>query len=156
MVVFSPGMRVLCRDAEWLVTRVDSSNSKRDQVVPCIGVDDLTRGHEAVFLTQLDQVIPVDPRKTSLVKDVSGGYAKAKLFLEAQLRQMPLTDTDPHVEGIGAFTSMNYQKEAVQRAIMQLRPRLLLADAVGLGKTIEVGMILSELMERGQDRCRSL
>ena len=51
---------------------------------------------------------------------------------------------------MGAFTPMGYQKEAVQRAIIALRPRLLLADAVGLGKTIEVGMILSELMKRGQ------
>ena len=150
MDVFSPGMRVLCRDAEWLVTRVESASSRQDQVVHCVGADDLTRGHEAAFLTQLDSVLQVDPRQTRLVRDESGGYAQAKLFLEAQLRQMPLTDPDPHVEGMGAFTPMAYQKEAVQRAIMQLRPRLLLADAVGLGKTIEVGMILSELMKRGQ------
>ena len=143
-------MRILCRDAEWLVTRVDSASSRQDQIVHCVGADDLTRGHEAAFLTQLDKIDPVDPRRTRLVRDESGGYAQAKLFLEAQLRQMPLTDPDPHVEGMGAFTPMAYQKEAVQRAIMQLRPRLLLADAVGLGKTIEVGMILSELMKRGQ------
>jgi ERCC4-related helicase len=150
MTVFSPGMRILCRDAEWLVTRVDAASSQQDQVVHCVGADDLTRGHEAAFLTQLDKIDPVDPRNTTLVRDESGGYAQAKLFLEAQLRQMPLTDPDPHVEGMGAFRPMAYQTEAVQRAIMQLRPRLLLADAVGLGKTIEVGMILSELMKRGQ------
>jgi type I site-specific restriction endonuclease len=150
MAVFSPGMRILCRDAEWLVTRVDSASSQQDQVVHCVGADDLTRGHEAAFLTQLDRIDPVDPRKTKLVRDETGGYAQAKLFLEAQLRQIPLTDPDPHVEGMGAFRPMAYQIEAVQRAIMQLRPRLLLADAVGLGKTIEVGMILSELMKRGQ------
>ncbi|NEX19867.1 DEAD/DEAH box helicase [Thiorhodococcus mannitoliphagus] len=142
-------MRVLCRDAEWLVTRVEAA-SRRDQVLYCVGADDLTRGHETAFLTQLEQIEPVDPRRTRLVPDASGGYARAKLFLEAQLRQMPLTDPDPHVDGMGAFTPMGYQKEAVQRAIAQLRPRLLLADAVGLGKTIEVGMILSELMKRGQ------
>jgi len=61
-----------------------------------------------------------------------------------------MAEPNPHVEGMGAITPMAYQKEAVQRAIMQLRPRLLLADAVGFGKTIEVGMILSELMKRGQ------
>jgi len=150
MGVLSPGMRILCRDAEWLVTRVDSASSRQAQVVHCVGADDLTRGHEAAFLTQLDKIEPVDPRRTKLVRDESGGYAQAKLFLEAQLRQMPLTDPDSHVEGMGAFSPMAYQREAVQRAIMQLRPRLLLADAVGLGKTIEVGMILSELIKRGQ------
>jgi ERCC4-related helicase len=150
MAVFTPGMRVLCRDAECLVTRVESAGDQHHQIVYCIGADELTRGHETAFLTQLDTLIPIDPAKTKLVLDRSGGYARAKLFLEAQLRQMPLTDPQPHVEGMGAFEPMNYQREAVQRAIAQLRPRLLLADAVGLGKTIEVGMILSELMKRGQ------
>ncbi|MEE2732965.1 MAG: DEAD/DEAH box helicase [Pseudomonadota bacterium] len=150
MKVFSPGMRVECRSAEWLVTRVDPANNNNDQIVWCVGVDDLVRGHEAAFLTQLETIREVDPKKTRLVRDESNNYSKSKLYLEAQLRQMPLTDPHPHVEGMGAFTPMNYQKEAVQRALSQLRPRLLLADQVGLGKTIEVGMILSELMRRGQ------
>lgn len=150
MIVYTPGMRVLCRDAEWLVTQVKTANSNHDQIIYCVGTDDLTRGHHTAFLTQLDKITPVDPRKTRLVPDESGSYNKAKLFLEAQLRQMPLTDPEPHVEGMGAFKPMAFQEEAVTRAIMQLRPRLLLADAVGLGKTIEVGMIVSELMKRGQ------
>lgn len=152
MPIYTPGMRIECRNAEWLVHRVETANSVQDQIIYCVGADDLTRGHEAAFLTQLEKITPVDPRKTKLVRDESGSYNKSKLFLEAQLRQMPLTDPDPHVDGIGAFKPMNYQKEAVQRAISQLRPRLLLADAVGLGKTIEVGMILSELIKRGQGK----
>ena len=51
---------------------------------------------------------------------------------------------------MGVFKPMKFQIQAVEWALRQLRPRLLLADAVGLGKTIEVGMILSELMRRGR------
>lgn len=150
-VVPTPGMRVLCRDAEWLVTRVDpSDHNHQNHAVHCIGVDDLVRGHEAIFLTQLDEIEPVDPRNTRLVTDQSSGYRLAKLFLEAQLRQMPATGVEPDMKGMGAFKPMNFQVQTVQWALRQLRPRLLLADAVGLGKTIQVGMILSELMRRGR------
>jgi ERCC4-related helicase len=108
------------------------------------------RGHEAIFLTQLDTIEPVDPRNTKLVRDSSSGYKLAKLFLEAQLRQMPATGVEPDMKSMGAFKPMNFQVQTVQWALRQLRPRLLLADAVGLGKTIQVGMILSELMRRGR------
>jgi ERCC4-related helicase len=147
--LITPGMRVLCRDAEWLVTEVHAE--KTFQTVRCVGADDLVRGHEAAFLTLLDEIIPIDPRATKLIRD--GGIKhldRARLFLEAQLRQMPLTDPEPRLDGMGAFKPMDYQKEAVHRALLQMRPRLLLADQVGLGKTIEVGMIISELMRRGR------
>ena len=150
-VSFAPGMRVLCRDAEWLVTKVDPSDTEnRHFAVACTGADDLVRGFETVFLTQLDQLQPVDPRDTELEADLSAGFEKAKLFLEAQLRQMPMTDMHPVPEGMGAFEPMRYQIEVVEKALRQMRPRLLLADAVGLGKTIEVGMIVSELIARGR------
>ena len=89
--LITPGMRVLCRDAEWLVTKVDAE--KNFQTVRCVGADDLVRGHEAAFLTLLDNVIPIDPRATKLVRDDGPRHLdRARLFLEAQLRQMPLTD----------------------------------------------------------------
>ena len=147
----APGMRVLCRDAEWLVTRVDPSDTAHNHyAVHCVGADDLVRGHQAIFLTQLDRIDPVDPCNTKLVPDQSSGYRLAKLFLEAQLRQMPATGLEPDLVNIGAFTTLNFQVQAVRLALAQLRPRLLLADTVGLGKTIQVGMILSELMRRGR------
>ncbi|MEA3332661.1 MAG: helicase-related protein, partial [Pseudomonadota bacterium] len=106
--------------------------------------------HEAIFLTQLDEIIPVDPRNTKLIKDNSNGYKLSKLFLGAQLRQMPTSGIKPELDGLGVFKPMKFQVETVSRALKQLRPRLLLADAVGLGKTIQVGMILTELMRRGR------
>ncbi len=148
---FAPGMRVLCRDAEWLVTRVEYSDfAHNNHAVHCIGADDLVRGHEAIFLTQLDTIEPVDPRATKLIQDESNGFKLSKLFLEAHLRQMPATGTTPDLVGMGVFKAMDFQVQTVDYALKQLRPRLLLADAVGLGKTIQVGMILSELMRRGR------
>lgn len=147
----APGMRVLCRDAEWLVQRINASNEAGTQhAVQVVGVDELVRGYQAIFLTQLDKIESVDPRKTRLIADNSNGFRRSKLFLEAQLRQMPAAGEEADLEGLGAFDPMPFQIIAVKRSLEQLRPRLLLADAVGLGKTIQVGMILTELMRRGR------
>jgi hypothetical protein len=80
MEQLTPGARVLCRDAEWLVTRkepVSADNSRF--AIHCLGVDDLVRGHEAIFLTDLDELEPIDPRDTELVPDMSGGCKLSKL-----------------------------------------------------------------------------
>lgn len=151
LAALAPGMRVLCRDAEWLVKRVDPSDyANRHFAVHCVGADELVRGHDAIFLTQLDKIEPVDPRQTRLVSDESSGYRLSKLFLEAQLRRMPATGEIPDLEHMGVFDPMRFQVQTVEWALSQLRPRLLLADAVGLGKTIQVGMILTELLRRGR------
>jgi ERCC4-related helicase len=151
VLTLAPGMRILCRDAEWLVQRVEASNDAgTEYAVHVVGVDDLVRGHQSIFLTQLDRIEAVNPRKTKLVPDNSNGFRRAKLFLEAQLRQMPAAGEEPDLVGLGAFDPMSFQVTSVRRALEQLRPRLLLADAVGLGKTIQVGMILTELMRRGR------
>ncbi|BBO85599.1 ATP-dependent helicase [Desulfosarcina ovata subsp. sediminis] len=146
----TPGARILCRDAEWLITKADSIDFEDNFAIHCVGIDDLVRGHQSIFLTQLDDIAPVDPTRTKLIKDDSNGYKLSKLFLEAHLRQVPATGIEPNFDGLGVFKRMQFQKDTVRRALQQLRPRLLLADAVGLGKTIQVGMILSELMRRGR------
>ncbi|PYP83844.1 MAG: hypothetical protein DMF61_21735 [Blastocatellia bacterium AA13] len=46
-------------------------------------------------------------------------------------------------------TSYWYQIETVRKVLKQFRGRVLLADEVGLGKTIEAGMVLKEYVLRG-------
>ncbi|HXR36277.1 MAG TPA: SNF2-related protein [Candidatus Binataceae bacterium] len=52
----------------------------------------------------------------------------------------------PHLHGIETF---RHQVETVRKVLRQFRGRVLLADEVGLGKTIEAGMVLKEYLLRG-------
>ena len=47
------------------------------------------------------------------------------------------------------FTPFDYQLQAARSALRRMRGRAVLADEVGLGKTIEAGLILAELRLRG-------
>jgi superfamily II DNA or RNA helicase len=55
----------------------------------------------------------------------------------------------PTLRGVEAYW---YQTEAVRKVLKQFRGRVLLADEVGLGKTIEAGMALKEYLMRGMAR----
>ena len=52
----------------------------------------------------------------------------------------------PHLNGVEPLL---YQIETVRKVLKQFRGRVLLADEVGLGKTIEAGMVLKEYAMRG-------
>ncbi|MGM0682425.1 MAG: SNF2-related protein, partial [Thermodesulfobacteriota bacterium] len=52
----------------------------------------------------------------------------------------------PLLPGIESFW---YQEETVRKVLRTFRGRAMLADEVGLGKTIEAGMVLREYIERG-------
>ncbi|MGQ0662284.1 MAG: DEAD/DEAH box helicase [Pseudomonadota bacterium] len=52
----------------------------------------------------------------------------------------------PHLRDVRAYW---YQLETVRKVLRQFRGRVLLADEVGLGKTIEAGMVVKEYMLRG-------
>lgn len=52
----------------------------------------------------------------------------------------------PYLKGIETFW---YQTETVRKVLKQFHGRVLLADEVGLGKTVEAGMVLKEYLMRG-------
>jgi SNF2 family DNA or RNA helicase len=55
----------------------------------------------------------------------------------------------PHLTGVARF---DYQVETVLKVLRGLRGRALLADEVGLGKTVEAGMVIKEMLLRGAAR----
>jgi SNF2-related domain len=118
------------------------------------GLSELVRGTRATFLDSLDEIEVFDPATASLVADDSPSYRRARLWLEATARKtpIPLADRQLTVSTEALATQLAYQQSAVLKALEpdNLRPRILLADAVGLGKTLEIGMILAELARRGR------
>lgn len=56
MVEYSPGMRVIIRDEEWMVKKVERNNIDI-QSLHCIGVSPLVRYRSAIFLTDLEEII---------------------------------------------------------------------------------------------------
>ena len=148
----APGARVLIRDAEWVVRRADHAPDGGYRLV-CDGISELVREREAVFLTTLEPNLRVlDPAETRLVPDPSPGFADSRLWMESQLRQAVPSDERIHVGHRAAMDLVPYQLDPARQALRQPRQRILIADAVGLGKTLEAGVLVSELIARGRGR----
>ncbi|MEU0917222.1 DEAD/DEAH box helicase [Streptomyces cyaneofuscatus] len=147
------GTVIEVRDEEWLV-RSSGLTPSGEIVIEATGASELVRGHRARFLTSLDGMPRVlRPENTRLVHDGSESFRLSRLFLEAVLRKTPL----PQIERRLALTDgflldrMDYQLRPAEKALANpLRPRLLIGDVVGLGKTLEIGILLGELIRRGR------
>ena len=143
---------VKVRDELWLVTNV--TQSVDGFLLKVRGLSDYVRDTTASFYTAIDDVEVFDPAKVEVVPDRSPGYRTTRLWLETTLRQtpVPLYQEELSVADQMLMDPLDYQLTAVRKALSDdnLRPRVLIADAVGLGKTLEIGMILSELIRRGR------
>ncbi|GAA2423343.1 DEAD/DEAH box helicase [Streptomyces glaucus] len=151
--LFPPGAQILVRDEVWLVrnaTRTEHDGAR----VEAVGASDFVRDQEAVFFTALDRIELLDPRRTRLVRDDSPNFRRSRLFLEAVLRKTPLPQSERGLALADSFLldPLPYQQRPAQLALSgrNLRPRMLIADVVGLGKTLEIGLTLAELIRRGR------
>ena len=150
---FPPGARIEVRGAEWLV-RNCAQTAHAGYKITATGVSEFVREESAVFFTALEDPQPVllDPRETRLFEDESPAFADSRLYLEATLRRTPLPQSERGLAMPNSFLldSLTYQQRPAGLALRNLRPRILLADVVGLGKTLEIGLILAELIRRGR------
>ncbi|MBA9002703.1 DEAD/DEAH box helicase [Thermomonospora cellulosilytica] len=148
---FAPGARIEVRDAEWMV-RTCTPTERDGYMIKAVGVSDFVRDEDAVFFTGIDTVKQLRPEDTELVADTTPAFAKSRLFLESVLRRTPLPRTEHGLALADRFLldPLTYQQRPAELALRGLRPRILLADVVGLGKTLEIGLILAELIRRGR------
>ena len=151
MAKYAPGMRVLIRDEEWMIRKCDR-NSFNTFTLQCVGISPLVRDKTAYFLSDLEKITIIDPAKTTLVPDNSARFSRSRLFLESQWRQKIPTDAKLHIGHHAVMDVMPYQLEPAAMSLARPRQRILMADGVGLGKTLEAGILISELIARGKGR----
>jgi superfamily II DNA or RNA helicase len=143
-VVFSPGDLVYARGREWVT--LPSSDDDTLCLRPLAGAEtDVQVIHPAL------EREPVRPARFALpTGDQSATQDGARLLTEALRLSLR--------RGAGPFRSaarLSFEPRAYQLVplLMALRLeiiRLLIADDVGIGKTIEAGLILRELIDRGE------
>ncbi|MBT6143705.1 helicase, partial [bacterium] len=141
---FSPGDLVRARGREWV-----SLPAPRPDVLalrPLSGNET-----DVVILDPALELSTVEAARFDLPDDARPTVqAKAALLADA-LRLTLRRGAGPFRSAAQlAFEPRTYQLVPLLMALRLQVPRLLIADDVGIGKTIEAGLILRELMDRGE------
>ena len=147
---YATGSLVEVRGDVWKVRTIEHDGP--ESCLTCIGVEGISRGREAKFLTNLDNVTTLRPTEIQLQEDTSAAFSHTKLFLEGAFRTTAPTGSTPLLLSRAAIDDLPFQHEPVKRILNMPRSRLLIGDDVGLGKTLEAGIVASELILRGRAR----
>ena len=139
---FRVGDLVRVRGREWVV--LPDSSPDFLQLRPLGGLDEETTG----VLTALESVEPArfEPPQ---IEDL-GSHASSKLLLQAARLSTRAAAGPFRSFGRIACEPRPYQLVPLMMALRQETTRLLIADDVGIGKTIEACLIAKELLERGE------
>lgn len=149
---YAPGERITVRGEDFLIKDVVDNHGK-SKILKTEGISELVRAQTFIFDTSVDKDIEViDPANSNLVPDTSGEYRLTKLFLETHIRNSTVTHKNIIIGHKAAINGAEFQMTPTLKAYKLPRPRLLIADAVGLGKTIEVGVFLAEQIKRGKGK----
>jgi hypothetical protein len=141
---FSPGDLVRARGREWV--NLPSNRDGWLSLRPLSGSE-----NDAVLLNPALELSPVEPARFDMPTDARATVqANAALLAEA-LRLTLRRGAGPFRSAAQiAFEPRIYQLVPLLMALRLPVPRLLIGDDVGIGKTIEAGLILRELMDRGE------
>jgi superfamily II DNA or RNA helicase len=145
---FLPGNLVRARGREWVVQSdsraADGATALR--LRPLGGSD-----HDVITLAPELEFSPVEPATFAQPNPAQSGNHGAALLLRDALRLKLRAGAGPFRSfGNIAVEPRAYQLVPLLMALRLHTVRLLIADDVGIGKTIEAGLIVRELMDRGE------
>ncbi len=140
-----PGILVNYRSRDWMVLPSDDSDLMR--IKPLGGSDE---EETAIYLPlQIPGEVVKPSRFPEPTVDQIGGFHTAKLLFDASRLSFRNASGPFRCMGKLSFRPRSYQLVPLVMALKQNIVRLMIADDVGIGKTIEALIILKELMERG-------
>ena len=137
---FQPGTLINCRKRLW---RVDFQD---DNILNATAVNESTK--QTKIYLPVEDVTPGNlpaPSPTEI-----GTHQAQKLMVDAFRLSMVNSTTPLRSLQFSRAIPVPYQLVPVAMALEQERVRLLIADDVGLGKTIEAGLVIQELRARGK------
>ena len=147
-----PGARIAVRDAEWLVRKTEMS-ARSGRVIHVVGLSNIVRDKESIFIEKFeDEIEIIDPKNTKLVADISPFFKDSLLYLDGQIRRALPDENKPIIAQNAAIDDLPFQLEPAKMALEAPRVRILIADDVGLGKTLQAGILTSELIRRGRGK----
>ncbi|EKU96517.1 DNA/RNA helicase, superfamily II, SNF2 family [Leptolyngbya sp. PCC 7375] len=149
----TPGQLVRVRSRQYLVEEVIAPQDAEGDTQVCLAcVDDDAQGEKlAVFWEREIDAKPIQAATWDTV--VSRGFDNPRYFSAYfhTLRWNCVTSTDPRLFQAPYRAGIEvkaYQLEPLRKALRMPRVNLFIADDVGLGKTIEAGLILREMLLR--------
>lgn len=141
-----PGKLVTFRDREWIV--LPSADADLVMLKPMGGSEEEITGVFLPLQSPGDQI--KETRFPNPGIDDLDDFQTAKMLFDATRLSFRNASGPFRCMGKLSFRPRSYQIIPLVMALKQERVRLLIADDVGIGKTIEALLILKELMERGE------
>lgn len=161
----APGQLVSVRDRRWVVVTSEASalqdgasanGSPPQHLVTLASIEDEEAGNELRVVWELEpgREIIEETALPEVDSDRRDDPARLDAFLDA-VRWGAVTSADSralHAPFRSGIAIEDFQLDPVVRALGMPRANLLVADDVGLGKTIEAGLVIQELLLRHRAR----